>query len=63
MAKSIDSLGWLNAKAVEARVKRCQDLNLCFISLKPLGERIAQARYSKEVGSISVDSRFLGQPE
>jgi hypothetical protein len=41
MARSIDTLGWLNTKAVEARAKRCQDLNLCFISLKPLSERIA----------------------
>lgn len=48
----------LSKEEVSERAKMCKEKNLCFISLRPLGESQFVARHNKEVGDVGVIGRY-----
>lgn len=49
----------LSKKSVESRKQRCEKENLCFISLKHLGQEIGIVEHSVG-GAISVLPKYVG---
>ena len=48
----------LDKEQVSERVKMCKENNLCFISLRPLGDSQFVAKHNKEVGDVGVIGRY-----